>query len=87
MTRKRPRLSRAPSRLLRIPLPPTNGREVWMLINFLSQAVRALRETYPHEIIAFLEHADRHGLVFDPDDLWVDLEIGDETGADNDIPF
>jgi hypothetical protein len=76
-----------PSRLVLIELPPMTGREVWLLVNFLSQAVRALRHAYPRAIIDFLKHADHLELVPNPDDLFIDLEIDDETGASTDIPF
>lgn len=79
--------NRAPSSLVALELPPMSGREVWLLINFLSQAVRALRGSYARPIVDFLQHADRGELEPNVDDLFVDLDIDDETGATDDIPF
>jgi len=87
MSDKNVELERVPSNIALIELPPMNGREVWMLINFLSQAVRALRQAYPHEIIQFLKYAQRRDLVHNPDDLWPDVDIMDETGEVDDIQF
>jgi len=78
---------RAPSSVVVLELPPMSGREVWLLVNFLSQAVRALRGTYARSIFDFLKNADRNDLEPNVDDLFVDLDIDDETGASGDIPF